>query len=129
MAALRRYGESLGMAFQVVDDILDFTGDPEEMGKPVGSDLREGTLTLPAIFYMQGQPDDNPVRLAFDDVERDENMGRAIEAIRNSDALDEARETARRFGARARETLAELPKGEARSTLDGLIDYVLGRRS
>ena len=129
VAALRHYGESLGMAFQVVDDILDFTGDPEEMGKPVGSDLREGTLTLPAIFYMQGQRHDNPVRLAFDDVERDENMARAIEAIRNSDALDQARETARRFGARASEALAELPEGEARSTLDGLIDYVLERRS
>ena len=129
VTALRHYGESLGMAFQVVDDILDFTGDPEEMGKPVGSDLREGTLTLPAIFYMQGQPHDNPVRLAFDDVERDENMARAIEEIRNSDALDQARETARRFGARAREALAELPEGEARSTLDGLIDYVLERRS
>ena len=78
---------------------------------------------------MQGQPDDNPVRLAFDDVERDQNMTRAIEAIRNSDALDEARETARRFGNRARKALAELPEGEARSTLDGLIDYVLERQS
>ena len=78
---------------------------------------------------MQGQPHDNPVRLAFDDVERDENMARSIEEIRNSDALDQARETARRFGARASEALAELPEGEARSTLDGLIDYVLERRS
>ena len=132
VAALRHYGESLGMAFQVVDDILDFTGDPEEMGKPVGSDLREGTLTLPAIFYMQGRRDDNPVRRAFDAEDagaRDRHLAVAIEEIRNADALDQAREIAERFGARAREALVALPAGQARSTLDGLVDYVLERRS
>ena len=128
-ATLRHYGESLGMAFQVVDDILDFSGDAEEMGKPAGSDLREGTLTLPALLYMQRQPDDNPIRLAFDGVDREQNLTRAIEEIRGSGTLDEAAETAQRFGARAREALSELPRGEERETLDGLIDYVLERRS
>jgi geranylgeranyl pyrophosphate synthase/phage shock protein PspC (stress-responsive transcriptional regulator) len=127
--ALRHYGESLGMAFQIVDDILDFTGDPEVMGKPAGSDLREGTLTLPALFYMQQQPDDNPVKLAFDDIDRDANITRAIEEIRGSGALDEAAEAARRFGDRAREALSALPAGEERDRLHGLIEYVLQRDS
>ena len=129
VVALRRYGESLGMAFQIVDDILDFTGDPDAMGKPVGSDLREGTLTLPAILYMQQQPDDNAVRRAFDDVDREHNLALAIEEIGDSATLDQAAQVAQRFGARAREALPALPPGEARSTLDGLIDYVLERRS
>ncbi|MEE8421157.1 MAG: polyprenyl synthetase family protein [Dehalococcoidia bacterium] len=127
--ALRHYGESLGMAFQIVDDILDFSGDPEEMGKPIGSDLREGTLTLPAIFYLQQHPGENPVKHAFDDVDREKNFALAIDEIRGSTALDEAAEAARRFGARAREALAALPAGEEREKLDGLIDYVLERRS
>jgi geranylgeranyl pyrophosphate synthase len=127
--ALRHYGESLGMAFQIVDDILDFTGDPEEMGKPIGSDLREGTLTLPAIFYMQQHPDDNPVKHAFDDVDREENFALAIDEIRGSTALAEAAEAAARFGSCARETLSALPAGEERETLDRLVDYVLERRS
>ena len=127
--ALSRYGESLGMAFQIVDDILDFTGDPEVMGKPTGSDLREGTLTLPALFYMQQQPDDNPVKRAFDDIDRDANITLAIEQIRGSGALDEAAQAAQRFGERAREALAELPASEQSERLDGLIDYVLERRS
>ena len=62
--AMRVYGLHLGIAFQIVDDILDFTGDPAVMGKPVGSDLAGGTLTLPTILYMQRKPDDNPVKRA-----------------------------------------------------------------
>ena len=129
VAALRRYGQSLGMAFQIVDDILDFAGDAETMGKAVGSDLREGTLTLPALLYMQDQPDDNSVRLAFDDIDREQNMARAIEEIRDSPAIEESARVARRYGESAREALAAVPEGEARAALDGLIDYVLERRS
>ena len=72
--ALRDYGENLGMAFQVVDDILDFTGDEAELGKPAGSDLMHGTLTLPALKLIERYPDDNPVERYFDSDEdaRDE---------------------------------------------------------
>jgi geranylgeranyl pyrophosphate synthase/phage shock protein PspC (stress-responsive transcriptional regulator) len=127
--ALRHYGESLGMAFQIIDDLLDFTGNAEEMGKPIGSDLREGTITLPAIFYMQKHPGDNAVKRAFDDVDREQNFAQAIEEIRSSGALDEAAQAARRFGDRARAALSALPAGEEREKLDGLIDYVMERRS
>ena len=53
------------MAFQVVDDILDFAGDEEEMGKPIGSDLMQGTLTLPSLLLMERYPKDNPIKKAF----------------------------------------------------------------
>ena len=66
--ALRDYGENVGMAFQIVDDILDFSATSEELGKPAGSDLLAGTLTLPTLLYMDRYPDDNPVRRAFDGV-------------------------------------------------------------
>ena len=63
--SLKTYGHNLGMAFQIVDDILDFQGTEEEIGKPVGSDLRQGTLTLPTILLMERYPDDNPVEKLF----------------------------------------------------------------
>jgi geranylgeranyl pyrophosphate synthase/phage shock protein PspC (stress-responsive transcriptional regulator) len=127
--AMRLFGLRLGIAFQIVDDILDFTGDPEVMGKPVGSDLRSGTLTLPAILYMQAQPEDNPIRKAFEDVRRNANLDRAIREILEGDYIDQSMATARQFGDQAREALRALPAGETRETLEGLVDYVFERKS
>lgn len=126
---MRRYGEALGMAFQVVDDVLDFTGTAAEMGKPVGSDLLAGTLTLPTILYMQRAPEDNPVQRAFDGVRRRANLQRAIDDIRASDVLDEAMATARHFAGLAAAALEEIPVGEPRASLAALVDYVLERRT
>ena len=126
---LRRYGETLGMAFQIVDDILDFNGDAKEMGKPVGSDLLAGTLTLPSLLYMQRNPENNAVKRAFGGIRRRSNLSRAIEEIRSSDILDESMQTARHFAALSRQALTDLPPGDARDTLGGLIDYVLERQS
>ena len=127
--AMRLYGIRLGIAFQIVDDILDFTGDPEVMGKPVGSDLQGGTLTLPAILYMQQRSEDNPIRKAFDGVRRKANLDRAIREILESTVIDESRATARQFGEQAREALAPLPEGDVKDTLSGLVDYVLDRNN
>ena len=127
--AMRTYGMQLGMAFQIVDDILDFTGDPAVMGKPVGSDLSGGTLTLPAILYMQRKPDDNPVKRAFEGTRRKANIDRAIREIVESDLLDESMQTALRYGNEARTALRALPAGEVRDTLEGILDYVFSRKS
>ncbi|MSP22898.1 MAG: PspC domain-containing protein [Dehalococcoidia bacterium] len=129
VAPMQRYGESLGMAFQIVDDVLDFTGDAKEMGKPVGSDLLAGTLTLPAILYMQRSPGDNPIQRAFEGVRRRANLQRAIDEIRASDVLDEAMDSARHFAGLASLAIDELPSGEPRESLAGLVTYVLERRS
>ena len=126
--AMRLYGIRLGIAFQIVDDILDFTGDPEVMGKPVGSDLQGGTLTLPAILYMQQRSDDNPIRKAFEGIRRKANLDRAIREILESDVIDESRRTARQFGDQAVEALDALPAGEVRETLTALVEYVLSRK-
>ncbi|MCC6237677.1 MAG: polyprenyl synthetase family protein [Dehalococcoidia bacterium] len=126
---MRRYGEALGMAFQVVDDILDFTGTAAEMGKPVGSDLLAGTLTLPAILYMQRSPDDNPIQKAFEGTRRRANLQRAIEEIRTSDVLDESMASARHFASLATAALEEIPPGEPRDSMSALVEYVLERRT
>ena len=139
--ALRRYGENVGIAFQIVDDILDIAGTEEELGKPVGGDLREGTITLPIIIFLRQQPAHAAVNRLFGrgadgELVKDGGLGEddedalweAVEAIRQSQALDEAYAQARRFGERARAALAALPPGESRDSLDKLIDYVVERR-
>ena len=82
--AMRVYGWSLGMAFQIVDDILDYTGDEALMGKPVGSDLREGTITLPGLLLLERYPVDNPIKKFFTAKRsREERLQEAIAMVRS----------------------------------------------
>jgi len=126
--ALRTYGYNFGMAFQIVDDVLDFTGDEAEMGKPVGSDLMQGTLTLPSLLLMERYPRDNPVQKLFARP-RKELLAQAVEMVRESDIPQESYEMARSFCARAHEALSVLPDDPARQALYNLTDYMLERRS
>jgi geranylgeranyl pyrophosphate synthase len=126
--ALRAYGDNLGMAFQVVDDILDFTGDEAEMGKPVGSDLMQGTLTLPALLLMERYPRNNPVRRYFASRRRRDELQRAIDMVRKSDILDESYRVALNFREQAIGALAALPDGETKDALIELADWVTARR-
>jgi geranylgeranyl pyrophosphate synthase len=128
--ALRTYGYSLGMAFQIVDDILDYTGDEEEMGKPVGSDLREGTVTLPGLLLIERAPRDNAIRRFFAARrDREERLAEAIAEIRASGVLDVSMEMARDYIRRANEALAAFPESESRRVLRDLGDYVVRRRN
>jgi geranylgeranyl pyrophosphate synthase len=127
---LRAYGLNVGMAFQVVDDILDFAGDEREMGKPIGSDLMQGTLTLPSLLLMERHPKDNPVRRAFRTKKpKSEYVAEAVYMVLNSDILEESYGVARDFRDRACAALSSLPAGDARRALEDIADYVLERRA
>ncbi len=128
--ALRTYGYSFGMAFQIVDDILDFTGDEALMGKPVGSDLLEGTVTLPALLHLERYPADNPIKRFFRARRnREERLQEAIAAIRDSEVLEASMEMARDYVRRATEALALLPATEARDCMEALARYTLERNN
>jgi octaprenyl-diphosphate synthase len=128
--ALRTFGLNVGMAFQVVDDILDFAGDEQEMGKPIGSDLLQGTLTLPSLILMERYPRDNPIKKAFRSKKpRAEHVAEAVYMVLNSDILNEAYNVARDFRDRALTSLRTLPVIDARSSLEDIADYVLERRA
>jgi geranylgeranyl pyrophosphate synthase len=127
--ALRTYGENIGMAFQVVDDILDFAGDEEEMGKPVGSDLMQGTLTLPSLLLIERFPNNNPVKRFFAGRQRAESLRRSIAMIRESDILEESTSVARDFRDRALAALEPLPESEAKEALVEVAHWVMQRRS
>ncbi|MBI2911665.1 MAG: polyprenyl synthetase family protein [Chloroflexi bacterium] len=127
--ALKSYGQNLGLAFQLVDDILDFTGSAEELGKPAGSDLMQGTLTLPALLLLERYPQDNPVRSALETHGSPELVQQAIEMARNSSVIDEAYAEARAFSLRARAELHGLPDCPARQAMAELAESMLERRA
>jgi len=127
---LQAYGLNVGMAFQIVDDILDFAGDEEEMGKPIGSDLMQGTLTLPSLLLMERYPKDNPIKKAFRARKpRSELVAQAVYMVLNSDILEESYRVARDFRDRALSALAGFPANDARRALEDIADYVLERRA
>lgn len=128
IGALRDYGYNFGMAFQVVDDILDFAGDPEAMGKPVGSDLMQGTLTLPSFLLMERVPESNAITRYFEEPS-DSTLADAVASVMDSGSIDESSAMARDFSRRAIEALAPLPDNADRRTLASLAEYILERRS
>ena len=128
VAALTSYGKNLGMAFQVIDDILDFIGDEGELGKPVGSDLLQGTLTLPVILLMEQRPQDNIQQGLAEKPGDQEEVSRVIEMVRNSSILEECYRIAGGFSSQACRDLEALPENASRRSLIDLADYVIERR-
>jgi geranylgeranyl pyrophosphate synthase len=127
---LRSFGYNLGMAFQIVDDILDYTGDEKVMGKPVGSDLLEGTLTLPALLHLERYPRDNPIKkFIIARRDRDARLREAIDAICTSEVVDVSMDMAREYVRRGTDAIDSLPATEARRCMIDLGDYILTRRS
>ena len=122
IAALKAYGHNLGMAFQVVDDILDFTADERQLGKPVGSDLRQGTYTLPVFYFIeQDARGSRIVDMA------NEDMDALVNAIRTSPAIEASKVEARRFAQLAKDALSIFPDNEYRRALENLATYVVDR--
>ncbi len=121
--ALGVYGRHLGLAFQVVDDILDFTATQETLGKPVGSDLRAGTITLPVILMRDHALADGRFRAAFET----EDADLQVRLVQESGAIALAHAEADDLVARARSALDVLPRGVEREALDALAAFVTRR--
>jgi geranylgeranyl pyrophosphate synthase len=126
--AMRQYGYHLGMAFQIMDDILDFTGDEGAVGKPVGSDLLQGLVTLPAIYYAEKHPGDpDVVCLTGGCYSEQERMSRLIQSIRASDAVESSKKEALGLIDRALSILESMPECEERKSLELLARYTVSR--
>ncbi len=128
MAAMRRYGHDLGIAYQIVDDILDFTGDQARLGKPVGSDLRHGLITMPTLCYLEAHPEDEDLHSILEgQTLPTERMDALIDRIRTSGAIAQAAEDARRFARSAVVALSDMPEGAQRAALAAVADYIVER--
>lgn len=127
--ALKTFGRNIGMAFQVMDDVLDFQGTEEELGKPVGNDLLQGTLTLPALLYVESHPDDAALGRLRAGSRSPEDMQTLVNNVRASSAPADALRVMEGYREEARRSLAGLPSGRARDSLNALADYVTHRRT
>jgi geranylgeranyl pyrophosphate synthase len=127
--AVRKFGYEIGMAFQIIDDILDFTGEQETLGKPVGSDLRQGLVTLPTIYYAEKHPEDLDVQALVDGncSSAEPQIIRLIESIQKSQAIKDAQQEAFQFVERGLESLRTLPMREERQSLEDLANYIVSR--
>ena len=129
IASLRDYGYNLGMAFQITDDVLDFTGDERRLGKPVGSDLRCGLLTLPALNFQAQNPQDQRLTRVLDQGDASEGIILdIIGAITRSGAIEASLAKAREFSLRARKNLKALPDNPYRQALIELADFTPERK-
>lgn len=125
---LNTYGNSIGMAFQVVDDVLDFSSDEDTLGKPTASDLRHGLVTLPTLYYLDMQPGDARVaQLLQGDSLQETEIDTLIADIRSSGALQQANEEAHRYVRLAQDALQSLPACAERDGLADLAEYVVER--
>jgi geranylgeranyl pyrophosphate synthase len=128
VTALRDYGEQLGMAFQIVDDVLDFVSDEDRLGKPVGSDLRAGLVTSPTLWFLERHSGHELLGNILNNGRKDETSIRAaVHTIRESGAIEAALEEARAFSARSRAALEKLPPSNYREALWALSEFVVER--
>jgi geranylgeranyl pyrophosphate synthase len=126
--ALRTYGKRIGTAFQIVDDVLDFVADEEKLGKPVGSDLRQGLATLPVLLYLEARPGASAVRQVLDGDRSDSTVEEAVQAVIASPAIEEALTAARQHADRAKEALQHFASSTYRTALLDLADFTVDRR-
>ncbi|MBA7597590.1 Heptaprenyl diphosphate synthase component 2 [subsurface metagenome] len=130
---LKDYGFNLGVAFQIVDDILDFVGTEQEMGKPIGSDLSQGTLTLPAMLLLEQYPEANPVKELFSnpdmpEKDKQQKIKQAIEMVGRSAIVKQCYELASDYCAEACRNLGKLPAKPSRQALKELTELVISRK-
>ena len=132
----QKFGYHLGMAFQVVDDVLDFTGEQATVGKPVASDLRQGLFTLPAIIYLEHNPDDPDLNGMMEGLPLTEiNFDRLLGNIRNRDlgnngsAVSMALQEAQSYVAEAGRLISPLPDYPEKRSLIDLANYITLRKT
>ena len=128
--SMRMYGYYLGMAFQIVDDVLDFTGEQAEIGKPVGSDLLQGLITLPAIYYAEKHSDDpDVICLASGCYTEQRRMEALVQTIRKSEGVARSLEEATEYIDKAVGMLETMPDGIERQGLEEIARYTVSRKS
>lgn len=126
--SMKVFGYQVGMAFQIVDDILDFTGDPSAVGKPIGSDLLHGLVTLPTIYYAEDHPNDPDVlSLPAGGWKDTGRVKRLVNQIRRSNAIPQAMDEAQQAVNRALKSLSDAPVSAEREALENLAKFIVDR--
>ena len=126
--AMKEFGYNLGMAFQIMDDILDFTGKEDAVGKPLGSDLLQGLVTLPTIYYIEKFPNSPYIKVLLNGNYQDtEKIKKLIDEIRHSEAPCMAHDEAKTFVQKALAILTAFPISKERTSLEEMSRYIISR--
>jgi octaprenyl-diphosphate synthase len=128
--ALESYGRNLGIAFQLIDDVIDYASDATTMGKGRGDDFRDGKMTLPLILaYARGGPGDRSFWQAAIAGERtsDDDLAQAVALMRATEALSDTVDRARHYGRRAIDALGPFPAGKAKAALTEAVEFAIAR--
>jgi len=131
IASLKHYGEYLGLAFQIRDDLLDYTGDSRKTGKQLGIDIKDRKITLPLIYALQhsAKAEQNRIRsILKSSKKRAVRSSDVIAFVREKGGLEYAAEVAEGFAAKALDSLSRFPQNEARRSLELLVDFVMKRQ-
>jgi heptaprenyl diphosphate synthase len=120
-AALARYGEALGMVFQIVDDLLDLVGSPDVLGKLPGTDLKEGVFTLPVLLACEREPS------LRDRLRTERELETILPALRDAGAIETSLSRAGEFAEEARSALGSIPASDWRDTLETVVEGVLAQ--
>ena len=127
--SMKVFGYEVGMAFQIVDDILDFTGDQSAVGKPIGSDLLNGLVTLPALYYAEAKPKNEDILSLPEGGWKDtQRVQRLVDNIRQSEAIQQALDEARQAVNRALKSLSDAPVSPEREALENLAKFIVDRK-
>ena len=128
LAIIDEYSSKIGLAFQIIDDILDVIGSTKDMGKRIGIDMTEGKPTLPLIYAMQDRECGGEIRSIYVDPEAShESIMHALELIKGTDAIERCRQAAERLSDEAVAAIRKLPESEYRDSLEGLARYIVSR--
>ncbi len=128
--ALQSYGKNLGIVFQLIDDVLDFSAEQEKLGKSVGDDFREGKVTLPIVLaFRRGDKEERDFwRRTIEELEQDDDdLRKALNLMKKHKALTDTVERARHYGAIAKDALAIFPDDEYRKALTDIVDFCISR--
>lgn len=126
---LREYGRNFGMAYQIIDDILDLKGTVDEIGKPIGNDLSQGILTLPSIIVMEKHPGPNPIKELFRNPGNQTALEEAVAFIQRTSAVEDALVVAEEYAQTALKCLDGLKPNSSRDSLEMMVHKMLCRRS
>jgi heptaprenyl diphosphate synthase len=128
--AMRRFGRLLGMSFQIADDVLDYLATEAEVGKPVGNDLKQGTVTLPLMLARHDPAVDGRLEAILGKATlQDADYAEVVRIVRDSRGIDESYDYAKAFGDKARAELQAFPPSAYRDAFESLTYYVVGRRN
>ncbi|MGE5457194.1 MAG: polyprenyl synthetase family protein, partial [Methanococcaceae archaeon] len=128
--AMRCFGENIGMAFQIRDDILDYIGTSSIIGKPLGGDIKEKKITLPLIYALK-QADKKEASDIIKLIKHpsDKNIRTIMQFVNKYKGIEYAAETAMKYSVIAKEQLQLFPESESRTSLNALVDFIIERKN